>query len=79
MVEEGWARAQKVRDKLAAQLLDHPDVSLVDIGLHEEQGVLAVRVHVRPDSPSPPEIPDEVDGVPVRVVAGDYYPESGAK
>jgi hypothetical protein len=73
------AGAQKVRDKLAAQFLDHPDVSLVDIGLHDEHGVLAVRVHVRRDSASLPEIPGEVDGVPVRVVAGNYYPESAGK
>jgi hypothetical protein len=49
-------------------------VSLVDIG--QEDGQLVLRVHVRSRPDPRKEIPVEIDGIPVRVVRGDYKPEA---
>ena len=71
-----WAKARRARDKLAAQVLFHPNVSLVDIG-EDPDGVImtpVLRVHVRSIDVSGPDIPNEVDGIPVRVIRGDYRP-----
>jgi hypothetical protein len=78
-------KAQQARDKLVARYLDHPDVTLIDIGLapateaEKRQGI-ALRIHVRQRwMSSPPDervaFPDEIDGVRVVVLAGDYKPE----
>jgi hypothetical protein len=71
-----WAQARQARDKLAAQVLIHPNVSLVDIG-EDPDGVIntpVLRVHVRSFDVPGPDIPNEVDGIPVRVIRGDYRP-----
>jgi hypothetical protein len=73
------ASAQEARDKLAARLLDHPAVSLIDIGLEEDGEGLVLRVHLRADPATVPEIPAELDGIPVRVIRGEYYPEDAAE
>jgi hypothetical protein len=73
--EQAFARAREAREKLAARLVHHPDVSMVDIGLHEAGAGLVVRVHVRGEAASLPDVPAELDGIPVRVVRGDYHPE----
>lgn len=72
-----WKRAQAARDQLVASLIDHPAVSLIDIGLDPEQrsSEPVIRVHLRP-SVEPPPIPEEVDGIDVRIVAGAYTPQS---
>ena len=76
---EFWNRARRARDKLADQFLDHPDVSLIDIGYdpdregggNEERIVL--RVHVRrPLTREQVGLPAQIDGIPVRVLVGDY-------
>ena len=69
-----WAEARQARDKLAAQILSHPNVSLIDIG-EDPDGVIStpvLRVHVRSMDVSGLDIPNEVDGIPVRVIRGDY-------
>ena len=72
-----WARARQARDQLAQQLLQHPDVSLIDIGMDPQgAGHLPVlRVHVRGAGSTGPAVPDDVDGIPVRVILGDYKPQ----
>jgi hypothetical protein len=72
--------AEKARDKLASLLLNDPEVSLVDIGLDRDAsggmpGVV-VRVHLRKPSSRPAiEVPNEVDGVPIRIIIADYSVE----
>jgi hypothetical protein len=71
-----WAHARQARDKLAAQVLSHPNVSMVDIG-EDPDGVIStpvLRVHVRSIDMSGLNIPKDVDGIPVRVIRGDYRP-----
>jgi hypothetical protein len=77
--EQPWARAQEARDKLVALLLDHPGVNMIDIGRQGADEGLVLRVHVRADPASTLEIPSELDGIPVRVVRGEYYPEDPAQ
>jgi hypothetical protein len=72
--EQAWTDARLARDRLVSQLLNDPDVSLVDIG--QEDGQLVLRVHVRSGPDPRKEIPVEIDGIPVRVVRGDYKPEA---
>jgi len=69
-----WAKARQGRDQLADQLLQHPDVSLIDIGLDPRgaSDLPVLRVHVRGSTVAEPIVPDAVDGIPVRVVSGDY-------
>jgi hypothetical protein len=77
---ELWARAQRARDKLAQKFLSHPQVSLIDIGFETEggepAGQIVLRIHLRQsDAGQTLVIPEEIDGIPVRVVTGDYRPE----
>ena len=83
VIEPGWAPrgrqsiprpVERARDHLVARFLSHPAVSLIDIGL-DPGGRAAVRVHVRPGQPPPTDLPDEMDGVPVILVRGDYHLE----
>ncbi len=74
-------KARRAQQKLAAQFLTHPDVSLIDIGAEPhpsgEEAPLVLRMHVRDrwfDTP-PDEreaFPKEVDGFPVVVKRGEY-------
>jgi hypothetical protein len=73
-----WAEARQARDKLAAQVLFHPNVSMVDIG-EDPDGVSTtpvLRVHVRSLDVPGLDIPNDVDGIPVRVIRGDYRPDT---
>ncbi|MGH9835152.1 MAG: hypothetical protein ACREBD_12425 [Blastocatellia bacterium] len=77
---ELWARAQQARDKLAQQFLSHPQVSLIDIGFETESGEpsghIVLRIHLRqPGAGQTLGIPEKIDGIPIRVVTGDYHPE----
>jgi hypothetical protein len=68
-----WAEA---RDKLAAQVLFHSNVSMADIG-EDPDGVMSTPVlcvHVWSSNVSGLDIPKDVDGIPVRVIRGDYRP-----
>jgi hypothetical protein len=75
--ENALSHARRARDELAARILGDPSVSMVDIGREDADWALVLRVHVRSGSESLPEIPPEVDGIPVRVVRGDYELEAG--
>ena len=75
---DSWAQARQARDKLAAQIQFHPNVSMVDIGV-DPDGVIStpvLRVHVRSIDVSGLDIPNDVDGIPVRVIRGDYRPDT---
>jgi len=76
---ELWDRARRARDKLVDQFLDHPDVSLIDIGYDPDREGggnaerIVLRVHVRrPLTREEVGLPAEIDGIPVRVLVGDY-------
>lgn len=72
-----WDALRLTREKVAAQIGNHPEISLIDIGLDpqapEELEHLVIRVHVRRqwDQKKVP-IPEHMDGIRVVVVAGDY-------
>ena len=74
------ARALRARAELEARVLARPEVRLVDIGRERSAGTaspgpIVLRVHVLPGTDAGAlGIPAEVDGFPVRVVAGDYRP-----
>jgi hypothetical protein len=79
--EAFWARASRARDKLAARYLDHPDVTLIDIGYAPEGGAeageIVLRIHVRERwmNAKPGErvaFPEQIDGIPVAVMLGEY-------
>jgi hypothetical protein len=73
------ARFHQALEKLSERFLHHPDVSLIDIGLNPESGyqsdIVVLRIHVR-SSTANTSFPEEVDGIPVIVMPGDYKPES---
>jgi hypothetical protein len=83
---EFWNRAHRARDKLADRFLNHPDVSLIDIGYPMERGKIisediVLRVHVRQRwmKAKPEErvtFPEKVDDIPVMVMLGEYQPEA---
>jgi hypothetical protein len=72
--ETWWARARQARDQLAAQFLEHPNVSMIDIGVdpQDEHGTPVLRVHLRRIDAARPDIPSDVDGVQVHVIHGGY-------
>ena len=76
---EFWDKARRARDKLADQFLDHPEVSLIDIGYEvNAQGQkisdhLVLRIHVRlPSTGEMLNLPAEIDSIPIQVVVADY-------
>jgi hypothetical protein len=84
---EFWHRARRARDKLAAQFLNHPDVTLIDIGYAYEEGqrtdqiALRIHVHERWMKAKPEErvtFPEQVDGIPVAVMLGEYRLDTDA-
>jgi hypothetical protein len=76
---EEMQRAKQALDKLVQRYIHHPQVSLIDMGLdpYQVEGERVVlRVHLRgPLSEKTPVLPDEVDGIPVIRLSGDYRPE----
>ncbi len=74
-------RARRARDRLADQVLSLPGVTLIDIGADPEgrpgegSDRIVLRVHIRPSAKGKLAIPAEVDGIPVRVMVGDFKPE----
>ena len=71
------AQATTARAELASQFLHHADVALIDVGSEPVPGSvdrrLVVRVHWR--GGTPPLVPEQIDGVPVRLVHADYQLE----
>lgn len=76
--EEWWDRARHARDRLVTQVISHPNISMIDIGEDPRgaSGTPVLRVHLRQAGGALPNIPSSVDGIPVRVIQGDYRPES---
>ena len=74
-------RARRAREALARRLAGRPGVTGIDIGIDPAHGKanpdspVVLRVHVATGAVGPPDLPADVDGVPVRVVTGDYRPE----
>lgn len=74
---EFWERARQARDKLAAQWLNHPAVSLIDLGYDPQDNApaqhIVLRVHLRrPEAEPDLGLPAEIDGIPVRVIIAGY-------
>ena len=78
---ELWARARHVRDKMVAQFIDHPDVSLIGIGYAERSSaepreiVVKIHVHDRWMKAKPEErvaFPEYVEGIRIIVVPGTF-------
>ena len=72
-----WDALQLTREKVAMQIGVHPEISLIDIGLDpqapEKQEHLVIRVHVRRQwDPEKVHIPEQIDGIHVVVIPGDY-------
>ena len=68
-----WELARRARDKLLYQFMAHPEVILIDIGYNREYGKIVLQVHLRRHiSTEIIGIPEEVDGIPVQVLVGDY-------
>jgi hypothetical protein len=81
-----WRRAREAQEKLAEAFLDHPDVTLIDIGYAYEGGQrtnqVVLRVHVKErwvNAKTDERIafPDQVNDIPVRIMVGDYQLETG--
>ena len=70
---DNWIKARRAHDKLVEQFLDHPEVSLIDIGYQRESKRIVLQVHLRRQIPREIiGIPEEVEGIPVHVLLGDY-------
>jgi hypothetical protein len=72
-------RIREALDKLVERYIHHPDVSLIDMGFDPDPAggeQVVLRVHLRGSSGEDAlDLPQEVDGIPVRRVSGDYRPE----
>lgn len=76
---EFWLKARRARDNLIEQFLLDPVVSMIDLGIrpdskHQE---IVLRIHVREQwfdmsLDQRPKFPDQVEGIPVVVIPGDY-------
>ena len=84
-ISEFREKARRARDKLVKQFLNHPDVSLIDIGYSTDSNTktegVVLRIHVRERwlKALPEErvaFPDQVDSIPVVVIPGDYQLEN---
>lgn len=75
-----WEKARRSQQWLVEKYLSHPDVSMIDIGYPDEAGnseQIVLRIHVRDswyatDPQQRMAFPEQVDGIPVRVVRGEY-------
>jgi hypothetical protein len=75
--EQELERARQARDKLAEQYLYQPGISLIDIGLDPQDfsgtSRLVLRVHLKSSvSAQALNLPAEIDGIPVRILTGNY-------
>jgi hypothetical protein len=75
--EAWWAKARQARQQLVALFLHDPAVRVIDIGLdpQEASDTPVLRVHIDRGQPAPPDLPNAVDGIPVRTIEGDYHAE----
>lgn len=77
-----WDEIRRVKEKLIAQLGVHPEISLIDIGVDPEptssdqSKELVLRVHIRSaEARQRLKIPEQIDGVRVVVLFGNYQLE----
>jgi hypothetical protein len=74
-------RARRAREALARRFAGRAGIAGIDVGIDPAQGApapgspIVLRVHVASGAVAPPDLPAAVDGIPVRVIAGDYRPE----
>jgi len=77
--DEFMERAILAKDKLAEQFLNHPAVELIDIGYDlespENSQRIVVRVHAKSSVRAALKVPDEIDGVPVKLMIASYEEE----
>lgn len=82
---EFWEKIRRAQKKIEDQFLNHLDVSLIDISYapnpQTKMEEIILRIHVRERwmEAMPEErvaFPDQVDGIPVIVIPGDYRLEN---
>ena len=73
-------RLRRAREALARRFAGRPGVTGIDIGIDPMYGEadpdppVVLRVHIAKGAVGPLDLPAAVDGIPVRVVTGDYRP-----
>jgi hypothetical protein len=72
-----WDKIRAAHEQLVAQFLHHPDVSLIDIGYESENQAqsqpIALLIHVRrPEATQTLGAPDNINGIPVRIMVEDF-------
>jgi hypothetical protein len=79
---ETWERARKARDKLASRLMANPQVGQVAIGYDPNSAdpvnaaSIVIRIEVKSlEALKTLNLPEEIDGFPVRVEVVGYRPE----
>jgi hypothetical protein len=77
--EAWWARARAARNHLETLIIQDPNVRMIGIGIdpQKQSDLPVLLVHARDPSALSSVVPSHVDGIPVRVVSGDYQPEQG--
>jgi hypothetical protein len=72
-------KMRRARDKLAEQLHNNPQVTMVDVGYDIESDEdyadrqIVLRVHLSgKEAAKDLHIPDQVDGIPVRIITANY-------
>ncbi|MGH9838849.1 MAG: hypothetical protein ACREEM_08705 [Blastocatellia bacterium] len=77
--DEFMERAIRAKDKLAEQFLNHPTVELIDIGYDlespENSQQIVLRVHTKSSARAALKVPDEIDGIPVKLMTANYEEE----
>lgn len=71
--------ARKARAQLETMVISHPDVRMVSIGIDPDQRDTkpVLIVTIQQGAAVPAGIPNDVAGIPVRVIHGDYRLEQG--
>lgn len=71
---ERWInRACKARAELEARFLHLPEVSMIDFGIDEAGSeAIVLRLHLRRREAVLAGLPQELEGIPVRVIYGNY-------
>ncbi|HEX9374155.1 MAG TPA: hypothetical protein VF897_24290 [Roseiflexaceae bacterium] len=74
-----WARARHARDQLEQLIMSNPNVRMISIG-QDPSGLSTAPVlivYVGDTKTGLPNLPSDIDGIPVRVAAGNYQLEQG--
>ena len=78
--DQRWRdRAREARTQLETLVISNPNVRMVSIGIDPERlGAEPVLfVTISHGAPVPAGLPNDIDGIPVRVRYGDYQLEQG--